>query len=363
MTKLDELFAPLDLAAAIEGGYVRTQTHPTLPLSIYNYTEAAAYEGVWTPVTKQCRGLIVRSETGEVVARPFPKFMNFGQDGAHIGDADDAVVVTDKQDGSLGILYPTGDNGHAVATRGSFASEQAQHATEVWQERYADRFVPQAGFTYLFEIIYPGNRIVIDYGQFDDLVLLGAVEIATGRTLAPADAASHGWPGPVTETFAYASLADALAAPDRPGREGLVVHYLAADQRIKLKQAEYVALHKLVTGMNERVVWEHLGAGKPLADLIAPLPDEFHGWVQDVATRLTVECDTIAACARTAHDAILADLPEGWGRKDYAQRAAPSPYRAWLFNLLDGRDPRPGIWKTLRPSGAMTMTSTTEDAA
>lgn len=361
MTKLDDLFDLIDLEQAIEAGYVRTQVHPTLALTIYNYTELAAYEGVWNPVTKQCRGLIAHSETGEIVARPFPKFMNLGQDGAHIGAADDEVVVTDKQDGSLGICYPTGDGGFAIATRGSFASEQAQHATALWQERYADLVSPTPGWTYLFEIIYPSNRIVVDYGGMDDLVLLGAVQIDTGHSLPP-DAVA-GWPGPRTETFAYASLAEAMAAPDRPGREGMVVHYVAANERIKLKQADYVALHKLVTGMNERVIWEHLGNGGALDELIAPLPDEFHPWVREVATRLRDEQAAIVAAAEAAHAELLGSLPEGWQRKDYAIAAAKSPVRPWLFNLLDGRDPSAAIWKTLRPSGAVTMTSQTEDAA
>ena len=36
-----------------------------------------------------------------------------------------------------------------------------------------------------------------------------------------------------------------------------------------------------------------------------------------------------------------------------------------LFDLLDldGRDPRPGIWRTLRPSGAVSMTNYSEDVA
>src|SRR5439155_17561955 len=48
---------------------------------------------------------------------------------------------------SLGILYPTPE-GHAIATRGSFASEQALHATEVLREKYA-AFEPPAGHTVL----------------------------------------------------------------------------------------------------------------------------------------------------------------------------------------------------------------------
>ena len=361
MTTLDDLFDLLDLEAAIDSGFVRTQTHPTLPYTIFNYTERTAYENVWTPVTKQCRGLIAHADTGEVIARPFPKFMNYGQDGAHVGAADDAVIVTDKADGSLGILYPTGNGGHAIATRGSFASEQAQHATALYQDRYADIASPARGWTYLFEIVYPQNRIVVDYQGLDDLLLLGAVQIATGYSLPP-DAVA-GWPGPRIETFPYATLAEALAAPDRPGREGLVVHYVAANERIKIKQADYVELHKLVTGMNERVVWEHLGNGGDLDTLIAPLPDEFHPWVRSVAERLVDELAEIQASAEAAHAELVAALPDGWTRKDYAIKAAGSPLRPWLFNLLDERDPGPSIWKTLRPSGAVTLTAQTEDAA
>ena len=140
----------------------------------------------------------------------------------------------------------------------------------------------------------------------DDLVLLGAVQIATGASLPASEV--PGWPGPRVEAFAYASLAEALAAPDRPGQEGLVVHYVAADERIKIKQADYVELHKLVAGMNERVVWEHLGAGRPLAELIAPLPDEFHGWVTGVADRLTAQLALVVDQAERANAAILADV-------------------------------------------------------
>ena len=133
MTTLDDLFDLEDLAQAIDGGYVRVQSHPDLPLRILNYTEKATYERVWNPVTLTCRGLIV-NDSGKVVARPFRKFFNYGEPSAPALDLDAEVVVTDKCDGSLGILYPLGDGRYGVATRGSFTSVQAQHATKVWQE-------------------------------------------------------------------------------------------------------------------------------------------------------------------------------------------------------------------------------------
>src|SRR3954454_6890843 len=251
MTLLADVLDPAELAIAVEKGLVRTQRHPSRPFMIYNYTEACQYTGAWTPVTLACRGLVVDAD-GKIVARPFSKFFNHSEAHAPRLDPAATVAVTDKSDGSLGIVYHDGE-GLAVATRGSFVSDQARHATSVLQTRYVG-FVPPPGLTVLVEIIYPGNRIVVDYDGLDDLVLLGAVDIATGRTYGPA--AVPTWPGPVVETFGYATFAEALAAPPRAGREGLVVHFIGADVRVKIKYADYVRLHRLVTGLTARTVWE-----------------------------------------------------------------------------------------------------------
>jgi RNA ligase len=59
---LDAVFDRDLLAEMIDGGYVRAQTHPALPLTIYNYTEKAQYENIWNPVTLACRGLVVDAD-------------------------------------------------------------------------------------------------------------------------------------------------------------------------------------------------------------------------------------------------------------------------------------------------------------
>ncbi|WP_430788275.1 RNA ligase [Actinoplanes sp. G11-F43] len=345
MTLLHDVLDPARLAEAIDSGLVRTQCHPTLPFVIYNYTEACQFSGAWTPVTLACRGLVVDGR-GRIAARPFPKFFNHDQSQAPRLDPDATVTVTDKADGSLGVLYHDG-TGWAVATRGSFASDQARHATAVLRERYPS-FVPPPGLTVLVEIVYPDNRIVIDYRGMDDLILLGAVEIATGRSHGPS--AVPDWPGPVVQTFGYATLAEALAAPPRDGREGLVVHFTEADQRVKIKYADYVRLHRLVTGLTPRTVWEILAVGGDLGALVEPLPDEFHTWVTGVATGLTGEVEELAAAVESTFEKIVAALPEGWGRKEFAAEALRTAYRAELFLRLDGRDYRPGLWQRVRPA-------------
>lgn len=360
VTPVSDVVDPVALAAAVAAGHVRVQRHPDRALSIYNYTEACVYAGAWTPVTLTCRGLIVDDATGAVLARPFPKFFNHDQIGAPALRLDAKVTVTDKADGSLGIVYPDGD-GFAVATRGSFASTQARHATQLLRTRYAG-FAPPPGLTVLVEVIFPANRIVLDYGDLDDLVLLGAVDIATGRTHGP-DAVPD-WPGPAVERFRYATLADALAAPARGNREGLVVHFPDTDERVKIKYAEYVRLHRLVTGLNARVVWELMvagahgdpGVGDPggLAAFIEPLPDEFHPWVHGVVAELTETVEARTATIESAYREIVAALPDGWTRRDFAQHAVAHPDRGCLFLRLDGKDYRPLLWQQVRPAADRT---------
>ena len=54
-------------------GLVYKQVHPTLPLTIWNYSEKVQYEGLFDDITLQTRGLVT-DDKGNVVARPFKKF-------------------------------------------------------------------------------------------------------------------------------------------------------------------------------------------------------------------------------------------------------------------------------------------------
>lgn len=322
-------------------------------LRILNYTDGAMYTpGAWdNPAVRQCRGLIV-DDDWNVIARPWSKFFNHGQAEAGTLNMLEPVEVTDKLDGSLGIIHLNAAGQPRVATRGSFESDQAIHATAVLAARYPDlRCLNDV--TPLVEIVYPGNRIVVDYGNLDDLVLLGGVDIETGTYFGPGLVAEHiGWTGPLARTFAYSTLSEALAAPPRPGMEGLCVRSLWRDHIVKIKQDDYVALHRIVTGLSERTVWEHMVAGKPLGDLLGPLPDELHEWTRSVWDRIDLQACVIECQARDAHALIVDQLPAGSSRRDYAEQAKTrGPLTPLLFQILDGRDPRPAVLKTLRPAG------------
>lgn len=98
-----------------------------------------------------------------------------------------------------------------------------------------------------------------------------------------------------------------------------------------------------------------------MAEICDGLPDEFHDWVKDVAADLAGQRNEVLAEALDEHQRILGGLPEGWTRKEYALHAGRSPMRAWLFMLLDGRDPSARIFHTLRPEADVRPVNTTED--
>lgn len=373
MTNILDLIDVDHLTTAVDEGYIRSRSHPDNEnLVILNYTEKAQYEKVWTPATRQCRGLIIDRVSGNVLARPFDKFFNVGE---HVGgemkfDPDAQVRTVDKLDGSLGIFYVGPDALPAIATRGSFTSDQAQHGTALLRERYAD-FRPYDDMTYLFEIVYPENRIVLDYGDQDDLILLGMRNDETGRTMGPND---RRWRGPRAEVLPPTTFADALAFGDRTNREGLVVTFEASGLMVKIKQENYVRLHRLVTGLNERVIWEHLSTHRgEIGDLLEAIPDEFHAWVDKVADDLWTRFEITHGRAWSAYHEILGtwdgmhsypiERTDGGDRSWFAvqakQRADLTPL---LFQLLDGRDISASIWKTLKPKGQTeSLMNRTED--
>lgn len=112
---------------------VSVQKHPEADLFIYNYSPKVQYEKLWNEVTLKTRGLILDAKMN-YVARPFEKFFNLEE--LQPNEIPQIPFdVYEKIDGSLGILYWLNDKPF-IATRGSFTSEQSQHATDVLYSRY-----------------------------------------------------------------------------------------------------------------------------------------------------------------------------------------------------------------------------------
>lgn len=251
---------------------------------------------------------------------------------------------------SLGILYPTPD-GWAVATRGSFTSDQAQWATEWWQQRYAN-FQPYRDRTYLFEIIYPENRIVLDYGMAQDLFLLDVLEIRTGRRMSDPE-----WPGPRAELLMDAiTLEDALLLGDRTNAEGFVWVEWATGTRVKVKQEDYIRKHRIVYGLNARSVWQVLAdpdyTDEKWYSFLMELPEELQAWAENVAEGLSKNFGRLRNAAYDTYNDIVAQLGPEYTRRDFAELAKTQyQYPSMLFSLLDGKSIDEYCWKLVYPPG------------
>ncbi|MFD8008799.1 RNA ligase [Streptomyces sp. NPDC058955] len=398
---LDALLPPQELAAAIEAGHVTRKSHPELPLSIYTYTRSCQYEGVWTGVTTRCRGLVADDRTGRVVALPLPKFFNVSEhaSGRPYAPAlpDEPFEVYEKVDGSLGLVFHY-EGRWRVASKGSFISAQA-----TWAQRRLDaadtaRLVP--GVTYLTEIVYPQNRIVVDYGDRRDLVLLAAFG-ADGTEIGLAKAA-RAWEGvgsvvtvhPSMPLEALVKLTETNTLPDGAAAtgtdaEGFVLRF-ASGVRAKAKLTEYVRLHKVLTGVTERDIWRGHGiqrfagtsakrlaqglglsvaelggvrshGGRPLDALLEQVPDEFDAWVRSVIAGLE---EAFAARERAIDEAYQRLAPLAGDRGAFARAVkglADPTLRSAMFLRLDGRPTDLFVWRSLRPETADPFTTDEEN--
>jgi RNA ligase len=352
--------------------YLREAQHPTEPLALLNYTDRAQTKPELfdqVPSLNLCRGLIYNTTDGTVAARPFHKFWNYGQAQAAKIGLNDTVTVTDKVDGSLGIMYREPSSGKwAIATRGSFDSEQALHATKLLQTRY-DGFEPaDLEYTLLFEIVYPDNRIVVDYGLLDDLILLGSVSMKDGTVIgATLTHRTDNWPGLHASEWEDQKLGTVLAAPPRPNAEGFVLRRVMTNDLVKVKQEDYLELHRIVFGLSTRRIYEAVVAGRTLEDILAPLPDEFHAWTTAVHNELYAKfrkrhnklIEQYATTMAWAHKGGMCGLYEDesgheWTvdrseRKEIAQLFSELDDPWAMFALLDDREIAPKIWKELEP--------------
>jgi RNA ligase len=317
----------------IEAGYISEQRHPEWDLRILNYTQRCQFDWRWNSQTMQCRGLIV-DDAWNIIARPFPKFFSVEQLGGVIPV--EPFEAYEKLDGSLGILYQYGDEPR-VASRGSFTSEQAVRATEIFQKRYSH--IPLNPYsTYLFEIIYPENRIVVDYGGVEDLVLLAVIDTETGVEMPSKDIGF-----PMVKRYDGFRQFDELLANQDSSREGFVVRF-ESGQRVKIKFDEYKRLHKLLTGVSPKAIWEVLRSGSDISKVIERVPDEFFKWVRETENDLRGAFASIESDARS-------EMRYVGTRKELAERFKKCRYPAVMFNMLDNKDYSETIWKLIKPSG------------
>jgi RNA ligase len=344
----------------IDDGWLEVQSHPTLPLKVYNYSRECAWEKKWDEITTSARGLILDND-GCVIAKGFNKFLNYEEHKYEdIPWDDEFVLIQDKADGSLGILFNYGDEWH-LATRGSFTSDQAIKGMEILKKNhstYNDDLHPE--LTYLVEIVYPENRIVLDYFGAEKLILLGingyGVEIEWDDVVKLNDDFFE-----VTNTTKVLNVkVDELKNQNLQNKEGYVLRFSPSNFRMKIKFEDYVRLHSLMTQFSNVDIWEALKDGKEID--ITQVPDEFDKWVRDQIKEFKFNhyriWDQIVKEFQYRVDGKYNDL-ERPSKKEFAlwvnektpkwREEGRGLIPSMMFNLYDGKSIDQIIWKALRP--------------
>lgn len=351
--KLADILDVDKLEHYVASGYLTARQHPTLPLVIYNYSKSCQYDKKWDDVTIRCRGLIVDNEEN-IIGSGFHKFFNYGEPETASLDISGPIQVTDKLDGSLGIVCFYEEQ-LVVATRGSFESEQAQFAYGVIMQKYFAQIelLCNNDSTVLVEIIYPENRIVIDYNGIKDIFLIGVQSNyeQVGKHLWTPAKDIYSWTGPKVAIFDVDTLEAALQMPHRLNSEGIVVYFEKTGQRVKIKQDDYVALHKLVSNITPKNIWLQLCAGKTIDEIAVQLPDEFYAYVTKIGTQILQQHTKIVAEIMQLFEKVLEKMPHGYTRRVFALAANEEIYKSQLFLLLDSRYDAmlDSVWKMVQP--------------
>ena len=243
---------------------IKVKRHTERPnLVMFKYSQ---FESDFTnPVVRCCRGSVydIREDgTVKPYLMPFFKFMNYGENGADPIDWNSTLYVRDKLDGSLLKLLKEPDN-DLWTTNGSFDIDT--EVPELFPAETDEKLPPPytfaslrdyalrgheeeikrlpAGWTFMFELISPYNRIIVPYRE-TKLFLLGCRD-PQGLEHTPEWAAETFKMSFTTpQIYRFKNIDDVIAyckSVDTIDREGVVIQD-GNFNRLKIKTDHYRSL-------------------------------------------------------------------------------------------------------------------------
>ena len=171
----------LEIEKEVKEGYIRKAIHPDYPeLAIYNYTDICSFEGHWNTFTRMCRGLVLNTETLEVIISCIPKFFNQGEEYADQVDLANSYITL-KEDGYMIQYTYHEDYGLIVTSRGSFNSQYSEFVYDLLKDKVTSRTeINGRRFSFMLELCkdFPGDEgIIVTKHPKDRLVCWAATDI------------------------------------------------------------------------------------------------------------------------------------------------------------------------------------------
>lgn len=281
-----------------ELGYLRKAISSCGKLISFKYTDKTTYEKYWNEYTRVARGIVLEKETGEVVCFAPPKFFNlFEMPETKLENLPEGTYeITEKMDGSAGLIYFY-DNEWRINTLGSFQSDQAVVALDILKKYNMSQL--NIHINLFVEIIYPENKIIVNYGDKKELILLTAFNNVSGTEFTWFELEHLSEIMNMNHVNKHTHSIEELIKLQKQlpkDKEGFVVKF-HNNLRVKFKGEEYCRVHKMISNMTPLAFWESMEDGVVRKDYIAQLPEEFR-----------IDADVMTSCLEADYKYILSTI-------------------------------------------------------
>ncbi len=319
-----------DLTQRINMWYIIKTKHPTLPLYIYNYTDKTQYEKKRNEHTITHRWLI-KDEKWNIIARSFNKIFNYEELSKtkltkmfHISDMWwyywSNITIKEKLDWSMLIVFYY-EWQWITATRWSFTSEQAIEWMKILKENnYFDYM--SVDDTYIFEVIYPENRIIVNYWDERRCVLLWVFD-KDNKRIGLSDYDREVFDIPKTYWICDIFNIDKTKEWESAWQEWFVCW--VDDVLFKIKFEDYIRLHKDKFNYSREWIFEQI---KVWVRDFSSYPDEYHSEIKKMIEYYDLEYQLIQNACYNEYQIL-------WNNID---QYSNFPYSSVIFAYIKFKD-------------------------
>ena len=286
----------------VDNGNIGVSYHPDFPnFAIFKYTKKCFDNKAWNKFTLMARGLILNLQDKLVVSNPYIKFFSSDEIGEFKDFIEDDFTVTENMDGDLGVLTFF-EGKFRMATSDSFIADHAEWADKWIEDKTVLDHIDKTN-TYLFEIIYPENKSIVDY-NFSELILLGIFD-------------QYGLEYDCDQIHKEASYMDVRHAPyynfddmdsiihDAKNldhnNKGYVVRFKSG-LRIEITGSEYDRMHKLISRLTPINIWESIHDGKDMESVKKDLPEDMKLDFDNISSIIIKKLDDFIQEVEALHD-------------------------------------------------------------
>ena len=227
-------------------------------------------------------------------------------------------------------------NNRIFCTRGSFCSDQALRAEQIFNKDYTDEDVNKE-CTYCFEVIYPQNKLVVDYGAVEDIFLISIIHTKTGKNVNIDQAGFNTVEKIVTNGICYTTWIQHNVVNE----EGYVMRFITDNLRVKIKFDNYVEKHK-GKSISTEAIKQSIKKMKPInLDII---PDESYDEVKGIIDEMNIlfkmkENEVLKEYIKIQHqNSTSREVVEAIKHSQYSKILftlhANKPYDALIWKLL-----------------------------